>query len=130
VVRLLQGRRGSPLGWAVGEVGCLDGNGVALADSVRSSEDTLALLRAHKRELVDRFGIVGLALFGSSVRDEARATSDVDILVKFEGRADSKRYFGVQFYLEDLLGKPVDLVTDKALRSELRPYVEAEAVHV
>ena len=72
----------------------------------------------------------GLALFGSSVRDEAGAASDVDILVRFEGPADSRRYFGVQFYLEDLLGARVDLVTDKALRSELRPYVEAEAVDV
>ena len=36
----------------------------------------------------------------------------------------------MQFYLEDLLGRPVDLVTDKALRAELRPYVEREAVNV
>ncbi len=97
---------------------------------MRTSAETLALLRAHKRELVDRFGVAGLALFGSRARDEAGAASDVDILVRFEGPADSRRYFGVQFYLEDLLGAPVDLVTDKALRSELRPYVEAEAVDV
>jgi uncharacterized protein len=36
----------------------------------------------------------------------------------------------VQFFLEGLLGRRVDLVTDKALRPELRPYVEQEAVHV
>jgi uncharacterized protein len=37
----------------------------------------------------------------------------------------------VQFYLEDLLGgTAVDLVTDKALRAELRPFVEREAVRV
>jgi predicted nucleotidyltransferase len=41
-----------------------------------------------------------------------------------------QRYFGVQFYLEDLLGRPVDLVTAKALRAELRPYVEREATYV
>ena len=56
--------------------------------------------------------------------------SDVDILVSFDGRTDPDRYFGVQFYIEDLLGRPVDLVTQKALRPELRPYVEAEAVLV
>jgi predicted nucleotidyltransferase len=44
--------------------------------------------------------------------------------------ATPSRYFGVQFFLEDLLGRRVDLVTDKALRPELRPYVEREAVHV
>ena len=56
--------------------------------------------------------------------------SDVDVLVSFDGPATSERYFGVQFYLEDLLGRPVDLITKKALRAELRPYIEREAVRV
>ena len=95
-----------------------------------SSSETLAVLREHKPVLCEHFRVVELALFGSTVRDEARPESDIDILVTFDGPADSKRYFGVWFYIEDLLGRPVDLVTDKALRAELRPYVEAEAVHV
>jgi uncharacterized protein len=90
----------------------------------------LQLLALHKTELVRRFGVTDLALFGSTVRDTARPDSDVDVLIAFDGPATSARYFGVQFYLEDLLGCPVDLVTDKALRPELRPYVEKEAVHV
>ena len=90
----------------------------------------LALLREHKPVLVERFGVVELALFGSTIRDEARPDSDVDILVSFDRPPDPECYFGVQFYVEDLLGRPVDLVTDKALRAELRPYVEAEAVRV
>ena len=53
------------------------------------------------------------------MRGSARADSDVDILVSFDGPATSSRYFGVQFFLEDLLGRRVDLVTDKALRPEL-----------
>ena len=93
-------------------------------------EEALTLLRAHKAAVVERFGVTGLALFGSTVRDQASDGSDVDILVRFDGPATSKRYFGLQFYLEDLLGHPVDLVTHKALRQELRPYVEAEAVDV
>lgn len=50
--------------------------------------------------------------------------------MSFDGPATSARYFGVQFYLEDLLDHPVDLVTDKALRPELKPYVEREALRV
>lgn len=95
-----------------------------------SSEKTLQLLAASKPELARRFGVVRLALFGSTVRDAARTESDVDILVAFDGPATSARYFGVQFYLEDLLGRSVDLVTEKALRPELRPYIEREARHV
>ncbi|WP_237022344.1 MULTISPECIES: nucleotidyltransferase family protein [unclassified Halomonas] len=80
--------------------------------------------------LTSEYGVRSLSLFGSMSRDEARDDSDVDILVSFDGPATSARYFGVQFYLEDLLGHPVDLVTDKALRAELRPYVEREALRV
>ena len=91
---------------------------------------TLQLLTEHKRILAQRFGVTDLALFGSTARDSAGDGSDIDILVDFDGPAISNRYFGVQFYLEDLLGRPVDLVTEKALRHELRPFIEKEAVHV
>lgn len=90
----------------------------------------LDLLMQSKPTLIARYGVTRLALFGSTVRDTARVDSDVDILVSFDGPATSERYFGVQFYLEDLFGCPVDLVTDKALRPELRPFIEQEAVHV
>jgi len=90
----------------------------------------LKLLAQSKPFLASRYGVTQLALFGSTVRDAARETSDVDVLVDFDGPATSERYFGVQFYLEDLFGCPVDLVTEKALRPELRPYIEREAVHV
>jgi len=90
----------------------------------------LELLTRSKPELEARFGVTQLALFGSTARDTATSSSDIDVLVAFDGPATSKRYFGVQFYLEDLLGCPVDLVTEKALRPELRPYVEREQVRV
>ena len=90
----------------------------------------LQILTRAKPELARRFGVVRLALFGSTARDAARSDSDIDVLVAFDGPATSARYFGVQFYLEDLFGCPVDLVTEKALRAELRPFIEKEAVHV
>jgi uncharacterized protein len=97
---------------------------------VTARTQALAVLRAHRLALTRQFGVRSLALFGSVARDKAGAGSDVDILVTFDGPATSARYFGLQFYLEDLLGRPVDLVTDEALRPEFRPYVEAEAVYV
>jgi predicted nucleotidyltransferase len=90
----------------------------------------LELLTQSKPVLAARFGVTRLALFGSTARDTARSDSDIDILVAFGGPATSERYFGVQFYLEDLLDCPVDLVTDRGLRAELRPFIEKEAVHV
>ncbi len=90
----------------------------------------IELLTRSKPILAARYGVTELALFGSTARDAARNDSDVDVLVSLDGPATSERYFGVQFYLEDLFGVPIDLVTDKALRPELRPFVEKEAVHV
>lgn len=90
----------------------------------------LELLTRSKPTLQENFGVTCLALFGSTARNTAKLDSDIDILVDFDGPASSKRYFGVQFYLEDLLGCPVDLVTEKALRPELRPYIEQEQINV
>ena len=90
----------------------------------------LEILTKSKPTLAQRFGVTRLALFGSTARDVAQAESDIDILVAFDGPATSVRYFGVQFFLEDLFGCPIDLVTEKALRAELRPFIENEAVHV
>ena len=92
--------------------------------------EVLDPLREHKAALARRFGVAELSLFGSFARDQATDDSDIDLLVRFDGPATSKRYFGTQFYIEDLLGRRVDLVTEKALRPELRPYVERELVHV
>lgn len=92
--------------------------------------NALHLLQKHQETLRQRFAVRRLSLFGSTARDEAREGSDVDVLVEFDGPATSDRYFGLQFYLEALFGCPVDLVTDKALRPELRPFIEKEAVRV
>ena len=93
-------------------------------------DEILETLRTHRDELRKRFGVKSLAIFGSVARDEAGPDSDVDILVEFEGRATFDRYMGLKFFLEDLLGRRVDLVTRKALKPRLRPYVEQEAIYV
>ena len=69
-------------------------------------DEVLATLREHRETLAERFGVTSLALFGSFARDQATDASDIDILVRFDGPATSKSYFGVQFYIEDLLGRP------------------------
>lgn len=93
-------------------------------------QQVLDILARLKPDLVRRFGVTRLALFGSTARNEARTDSDVDIVVAFNAPATAKQYFAVQFLLEDELGCAVDLVTEKALRAELRPFVEREAVNV
>ena len=93
-------------------------------------DDVLGLLRAHKKALAQRFGVVELRLYGSFARDRTTGDSDVDILVRFDTPPDWRRYFGTQAYLEDLLGRPVDMATNQELRAEIRPYVEQELIDV
>ena len=95
-----------------------------------SSDEVLAILREHKAALAERFGVVDLALFGSTVRGEARPDSDIDVLVRLDDRPGWTRSFDLQLHLERLLGHSVDLVLDSTLRPEFRPSIEAEAVHV
>ena len=93
-------------------------------------DEVLGLLREHKATLAQRFGVTDLSLFGSFARDQAARDSDVDILVRFDVTPDWRRYFGAQAYLEDLLGRPVDMATSQELRAEIRPHVERELVRV
>ena len=94
------------------------------------SDEVLTILRAHYDELREKFGVQSLRLFGSVVRGEGRSGSDIDVLVDFGGPAGFNQYMDLLFYLEDLLGERVDLVTIRGLRKELRLNIEREAVRV
>ena len=97
---------------------------------VAEREEILRLLRQHKPAVRERFGVARLSIFGSMARGSAAAASDLDVLGQFDGPATSARFFGLQFWLEDLTGRTVDLVTEKALRPELRLYVERDRIDV
>ena len=93
-------------------------------------DEVLSVLRIHKKVLAERFGVTELAIFGSYARNEATSESDLDILVQFKAPSTFKGYFGTQFYIEDLLGLEVDLVTGKALREEMRSCIEKDLVQI
>ncbi len=87
-------------------------------------------LSAHRQELAQRFGVKQLSLFGSAARDQLRDDSDVDVLVEFEGDATYEGYFKLQDYLEALLGRSVDLVTERGLKPRARKHVQKDLVRV
>ena len=101
-----------------------------MATKVLTRDEVLGVLRKHKAELEKRFGVRTLVLYGSVARDDATEDSDINLLVSFDGTTTSERFFGVQFYVEDLLECPVDLVTERAQRKAGRPIVDPEAVYV
>ena len=93
-------------------------------------QEVLDHLAAHRDLLRGQFDVKELLVFGSIARDDAKADSDVDVLVTFVATTRFDQFMELKFYLEDLLGAPVDLVTRKALRPHMRASVEREAVNV
>lgn len=88
------------------------------------------LLHAHRDELIERFDVKRLELFGSAARDELRNDSDIDILVELAGPATFDGYMDLKFHLERVLGRTIDLVTRKGLRPELRAGIDKESIRV
>ncbi len=92
-------------------------------------EAIIRALREQRQQLAD-MGVRSLALFGSAARGELRADSDIDLLADLAPPYTYDRYIRVKFFLEDLLGRPVDLVMPETLKTRVRPYVEREAIYV
>ena len=90
----------------------------------------LTQLTGRMEEIRQRFSVRRLSVFGSVVRGEAGEGSDVDVLVVFDRKATFDLFMDLKFYLEELLGTSVDLVTDKALRPQVRRTIEKEMVDV
>ena len=93
-------------------------------------DQVIETLQSHRQTLAERFGVTSLALFGSFARDQATEASDIDILAEFESAPSWRLYFGAQAYLQDVLGRPVDLATIAEVREEMRPYVAKDAINV
>ncbi|MDJ1183024.1 nucleotidyltransferase family protein [Roseofilum casamattae] len=93
-------------------------------------DEILALAAQHQDEL-NAMGVKSLALFGSVARNEATADSDVDFLVEFDDRPiglfDLSR---VRLYLEDILGRKVDMGTVDSLKEYLRDRVLRDRIRV
>ena len=80
-------------------------------------------LREQKNIIKNNYKANIIGLFGSLVRGEQRPDSDVDILVEFDKDADLINYLALSDYLENILGRKVDLVSLPFLRDKIRPSV-------
>jgi uncharacterized protein len=96
----------------------------------RPSIDDLARVRREILALAARHGARNVRVFGSVARGEADAASDIDFLVDFEPGRSLLDLAALLVDLEDLLGHPVDVVTEPGLKARIRQRVLAEAVPV
>jgi predicted nucleotidyltransferase len=97
---------------------------IALAEACR-------ILRGNSQELRDRFGLTGIAVFGSVARNEAREGSDLDLLGEFDHPVSLLDLAAVENHLIDLLGiDNVDLIPKNHIRPQLRDEILREAIPV
>ena len=83
----------------------------------------------QNRDTLRKHGVKRLGLFGSFVRSESRKKSDLDFLVEFDSLSFD-HYMDVKIFLEDLFARKVDLVTEKAIKPQLRPRILGEVEYV
>jgi len=93
-------------------------------------QQILARLKENEAALRAR-GVAHAALFGSRARDEARADSDIDILVEIapDSRMDVFRYIGIVHAIEDLFPLRVDVSNRIAQKPHIRPSAERDAIY-
>jgi len=83
-------------------------------------EEIIAFLQEHKSEMAHRFGVARMGLAGSYARAEARADSDIDIIVQLHSDNTFRSFFGLLHFLQDSLGTRVDLATEASLKPLVR----------
>jgi len=96
---------------------------------MKTLDEIKNILTQHKEELVDRYKVKEIGIFGSYIRGEQEGESDVDILVEF------KEPIGLKFtelaeFLESILGVKVDLVSKGAVKPNRWRYIKEDLIYV
>ncbi len=95
---------------------------------MKSRQDILSALEQN-RDVIRELGVKELGLFGSFARDEQTDESDIDFLVEIEKKT-FRSYMAVLNFLEDLVGRKVDLVMKGTIKPIIRNRVLAETIYV
>jgi hypothetical protein len=101
-----------------------------LTEAIKTKKEITILLRKNAARLRS-FGLKRIGLFGSFVRGEQQSASDIDFLVEFEpGRKTFDNFMALSFFLEELLGRKVEIVTRESLSPYIGPHILAEVEYV
>ena len=93
-----------------------------------TKEIILDALRAHSKELQNRFTVRRIGIFGSHARGDVGLESDIDVVVEFD-QPTFDHYMDLKFFLEQLLSKKVDLVMADTIKPRLQPYINQEVIY-
>lgn len=92
--------------------------------------NTIEILKNHEAMIKQKYGVKKIGIFGSFARGEEKESSDIDVLVDFnEGAKTFDHFMDLKFFIEDLFGRKVDLVTVTALRPQLKESILKEVTY-
>jgi predicted nucleotidyltransferase len=97
---------------------------------MRDLQEIMRIISQHKAEMMGKFKVKEISVFGSYVRGESAEGSDLDILVEFSEPIGFFVFMDLEEYLQQLLGVKVDLVSKKALKPRIGARILREAVPV
>ena len=92
--------------------------------------NAITILKEHEDDIRNRFRVKRIGIFGSFARGEAKADSDIDVLVEFEtGHKTFDNFMDLMFYLEAVFGRKIDLVTREALKPRIKDNILRDTVY-
>jgi uncharacterized protein len=97
---------------------------------MKTFDEIKALLQRHKETFREQYGLKEIGIFGSYVRGEQVAESDLDILIELEKPIGLLRFMKLERTLSELLGIPVEMVTKKALKPHIGKRILQEVMYV
>jgi predicted nucleotidyltransferase len=98
--------------------------------AVQNKRTLIALLKANGQQLKS-YGVSHLSIFGSFITGKFNADSDVDLLIDFDPNQKSyDNFMDLSFFLEDLLGRKVEVVTPQSLSKYIGVHILKQAEHV
>jgi len=97
---------------------------------VSTKSELFSLIVRHKSD-IRKYGVAKIGVFGSFVRDEANRKSDVDLMVDFEpGKKTFDNFMDLNFFMEDITGRRVQILTPQYINRHLKPYILKELEYV
>ena len=93
-------------------------------------EQIYRTLQQHFNKLQQQYSVKTLGVFGSYARREATESSDLDVLVEFDGELTFDKYMNLKFFIEDLFNRKVDLVIKEDIKPQIKKQILKETIYV
>lgn len=96
-----------------------------------SKEEIISYLKRNKQFFKEKFGVIHIGVFGSFVRGEQSAQSDIDIIIKMEkDKKNIHNFLNFKRLLEGRLGVKIDMGLESNIKPSIKEEIENEVIYV